>query len=149
MLLLIITKHFFNSPIGFWRENYDRVATKLPRQNSKTFPWPYHKIPWSLIFSKNSMSFPENPEKFKIPENPWLFHDRGNPVWVWADFGQIDLHSGGGHLVLPSSVKISGIWGLRAHFPTIWDESPLKIDLPLQIWPNKIIQNILKGVMCS
>ncbi len=32
------------------------------------------------IFSQNSMTFPEIPENFKIPENPWLFHDRGNPV---------------------------------------------------------------------
>ncbi len=34
------------------------------------------------IFSQNSMTFPE------IPENPWLFHDRGNPefrskLYVW------------------------------------------------------------------
>ncbi len=28
------------------------------------------------IFSQNSMTFPE------IPENLWLFHDRGNPVYV-------------------------------------------------------------------
>ncbi len=25
------------------------------------------------------MTFPEIPENFKIPEIPWLFHDRGNP----------------------------------------------------------------------
>ncbi len=24
-------------------------------------------------------TFPEIPENFKIPENPWLFHDCGNP----------------------------------------------------------------------
>ncbi len=64
-----------------------------------TFPWPYHKITWPL---KNSMTFPwpcpflvEIPsqgyftrsgyvltENFKIPENPWLFHDRGNPAYT-------------------------------------------------------------------
>ncbi len=32
------------------------------------------------IFSKNSMTFPEITENFKITENPWLFHDRGNPA---------------------------------------------------------------------
>ncbi len=32
------------------------------------------------IFSQISMTFPEIPENFKIPENPWLFHDRGNPA---------------------------------------------------------------------
>ena len=31
-------------------------------------------------FSHNSMSFPETPENFKIPEIPWLFHDHGNPA---------------------------------------------------------------------
>ncbi len=30
-------------------------------------------------FSQNSMTFPEFPENFKIPEIPWLFHDRCNP----------------------------------------------------------------------
>ncbi len=32
------------------------------------------------IFIQNSMTFPEIPENFKIPENPWHFHDCGNPV---------------------------------------------------------------------
>ncbi len=32
--------------------------------------------------SQNSMTFPEIPENFKIPEIPWLFHDRGNPVLI-------------------------------------------------------------------
>ena len=32
------------------------------------------------ICSQNSMTFQEIPENFKIPENPGLFHDRGNPV---------------------------------------------------------------------
>ncbi len=27
---------------------HPRVATKSSRQNSMTFPWPYHKIPWPL-----------------------------------------------------------------------------------------------------
>ncbi len=31
------------------------------------------------IFSQNSMTFPEITQNFKIPENPWLFHDSGNP----------------------------------------------------------------------
>ena len=35
------------------------------------------------IFSQNSMSFPEIPELFNIPENPWLSHDRGNPVIIY------------------------------------------------------------------
>ena len=29
-------------------------------------------------FSQNSMTFPEIPENFKIPEIPWFFHYRGN-----------------------------------------------------------------------
>ncbi len=33
-----------------------------------------------INFRRNSMTFPEIPENFKIPEIPWLFHDRGNPV---------------------------------------------------------------------
>ncbi len=34
------------------------------------------------IFSENSMTFPEIPENFKNLENPWLFHDHGNPVFL-------------------------------------------------------------------
>ncbi len=41
----------------------------------------FHDFSTTLsILSQNSMTFPEIPENFKIPENPWLFHDRGNPV---------------------------------------------------------------------
>ena len=41
--------------IALWDNNvfsslsiYIRVATKSSRQNSMTFPWPYHKTPWPL-----------------------------------------------------------------------------------------------------
>ena len=72
-------------------KHHYRVATKLSRQNSMTFPWPYHKILFFFFFRvykrrtvinfrRNSMTFPEIPENFKIPEIPWLFHDRGNPA---------------------------------------------------------------------
>ncbi len=34
-----------------------RVATKLSRQNSMTFPWPYHKIPWPLNRHIHQLNF--------------------------------------------------------------------------------------------
>ena len=51
-------------------------------------PWFFHDFSLQFnnsfsmtlsICSQNSMTFPEIPENLKIPENPWLFHDRGNP----------------------------------------------------------------------
>ncbi len=51
-------------------------------KNSMTFPGIPENFTLST-FSKNSMTFPEIPENFKIPENPWLFHDRGNPGPWW------------------------------------------------------------------
>ncbi len=42
-------------------------------------------------FSQISMTFPEIPENFKIPESPWLFHDRGNPAHVLGPTGYVRL----------------------------------------------------------
>ncbi len=57
-----------------------------------TFPWlfalisKFHDFSMTLPnLSQNSINFPEIPENFKIPEIPWLFHDRGNPVYSAYD----------------------------------------------------------------
>ena len=58
------------------------------------------------IFSKNSMTFPEIPENFKIPENPWLLHDRGNPVW--KEIKHITWHT------------VHNSW-MIFHLPLLWE----------------------------
>ncbi len=69
------------------RSSADSWEVRICLWNSMIFPWlfapiyKFHDFSMTLsIFSQNSMTFPEIPENFKIPENPWLFHDRGNPV---------------------------------------------------------------------
>ncbi len=69
------------------RSGADSWELTICLSNSMTFPWlfapisKFHDFSMTLRnISQNSMTFPEIPENFKIPEIPWLFHDCGNPV---------------------------------------------------------------------
>ena len=83
------------------------------------------------IFSQNFMSFPEIPENFKIPENPRLFHDRGNPVSVLSTTLKSKLY-------LPSYHKLHIL-------PELFSSKWVFIELYFNLftWNYKMVKNVM------